>query len=848
MTCFEGSPCIWEGVGVEVEEKDTTKMFCGSDYENAMTCSTPCPSGMSSDCPTGSECFSDVECGSEMSSSESNSMSNPFEEITVEVDMTPLEAEQSSTAMDKTEAETASSVSNMFVEVTMDDVEPEAQALEASSEPVPSSSSELTSSSTESLPEPAAAGGNSETLPESPTSSEEAAPSNTVVNPFEKPSSSEPMIGLQAKNIRMAIYGLNELGSHHIQAWEILAAEYVEAFFNEFSDSSSDIIRAAVSDVATVYEVTDVSLSSSRRGLRSSQRRAGGMTAFLLEYTQTTRYMSERDTKIGEVLQHPFNSPTKRASFVKYLQDNSDLFGGLSYVSAIFLPQKFEAAVDTSSPEAAAYDPTYESFYCHNSGEACPSGQCVDGDLCLFMPGRSDPIVPIAPYVAPAQGTSEASQSWASEILSSALNGDLPSQDTLATEQIEAHSEPVVPQIEQAQPIGTVAVDNLPYSNAAYGPTTVTGEMTLEGMQLVEVDHIYEWQYTTSVYEQEFYNTDPPTNDYVKNSVYDFATVIKMIDVKYSGDDTIIKFEQTIKYNTVDASIPSSAIVTQPFLTPEYREGYITYLKTMLPQFESLSSTSSVQDDALQANEVDVAAMLAKLTESFYCAEAWPLDCQTAVKCENGDGCPHGQKCFAAPSCVAEEVSPQQQTESTAWVGNDATETTTSVSELSQHEAVTTSFPPTSSVSDASDLNMSEVMAQVTTEPPVPESTIASVNQQYSSTVAAVPSATTESPLSLDDLEESIVSDEQELLPTQQNATSYSYGAFNSGANAAQFFDRSSAAEAGQPNQQQPQYEHPDWFAGYWSTASLESSPSSIRTASLVASLVLSSSLWLTML
>jgi len=67
MSCFQDSPCEIEGQGLEVEEKDPTKMFCGSDWADAAaTCSMPCPSGGSEECG-GLTCFSDVECGTVVS-------------------------------------------------------------------------------------------------------------------------------------------------------------------------------------------------------------------------------------------------------------------------------------------------------------------------------------------------------------------------------------------------------------------------------------------------------------------------------------------------------------------------------------------------------------------------------------------------------------------------------------------------------------------------------------------------------------------------------------------------------------------------------------------------------------
>ena len=61
QTCFEGSECVTEGVGVDVPDQDPDKMFCGSDFTAAMSCGTPCPNG-DADCGGGESCFAEVEC------------------------------------------------------------------------------------------------------------------------------------------------------------------------------------------------------------------------------------------------------------------------------------------------------------------------------------------------------------------------------------------------------------------------------------------------------------------------------------------------------------------------------------------------------------------------------------------------------------------------------------------------------------------------------------------------------------------------------------------------------------------------------------------------------------------
>jgi hypothetical protein len=712
MICFEGSPCTTEGATnpVTTEEETTTEGgYCGSTFKDAMSCATPCSS--SADCP-GQTCHSNVAC--------------LWEDVSVNF----------------TQTTTSSSVWNNFQEVTMQEPTAEAQAAESNPEPIPAPAPapEEPAASEPAASEPAA----SEPAASEPVSEAETA--NSVINPFEDPTSSSsnptPMTGLQANHIRMAIYGLNELGSHHLDAWESLTKDYFEGYYNDFSDSSSDATRAAVTDVATVYDVTMVSLSSARRGLRSHRRTASNV-AFLLEYTQTTRYLSDSDIMIGEVMLYPFSNSVKRMEYINFLQESEpSLFGDLTSVSGVFLPQKFEASVDTTSAQSDAVsdivNPKYSSFFCHNSGAACPSGQCPGDDACIFVPDSSNQVA-VASYIP-----SESDSSTASDIVNSALSGG------------------------SSQGTGSFAVDSISHSNAAYGPTTVTGEMTLHGMMLNEVDHIYEWQYLTSVYEQNFYNMDAQTNDYVKNSVYNVATSIEMLEVTYdpSAPNTMIRFKQVIKYDTPDPTIPISAIVTQPFLTVTYRNEYIDFLKTMLPaSFGSLDSAESIPDSETDTNvsEDETETLLSKLTDTFYCAESWPVDCLNAARCESGDNCPYGQKCFTAPSCIAEIASSQQQsgTEST-WVDNDTAEglqqtPSTFVNQYQNPATVVNAVQTTEANNVVEDSLASETITQSTLD--------VSFNQQYTSTVANSP-ITTESTLSLADVQGSLNEAQNEVSLT----------------------------------------------------------------------------------
>ncbi|KAL7482139.1 hypothetical protein ACHAW6_007834 [Cyclotella cf. meneghiniana] len=845
MSCFEGSDCVTEGVGlITAEERDPTRMFCGSDYTDAMSCGAPCSSGSNDDCPDGQTCWADVEClwgaenaeiidddGTKTSSTmfsdveitvedepehesfsdesepesfldepepqtisneqtqTSSSKSSSFSEFSTTVeDQTKEPALESSTELDVEEfdyptqqgdssesvtrpeaqaepessppeiSETASSEWSMFSEVDMptEEVEPDfdyptesnEKDGEPEHEPEPEPEPQY---EPQSEPQPESQPEQPQPQPQ-PESQSEPQP---VPQPQMDPS---PETGLQVENIRIALYGIRQLNSDHVTAWETLTEEYFERFYNEFSNPG-DATRASVKDVDTFYQVTELSLSSARRALRS-QRKLSDIQAYLIEYTQTTRYHSDLDIKLQVVLQHPFSNSRKRDAYVEFLKNSDELFKNLSYVSAVFLPQKFEmkSAVQpfpssssgnpsvtsssgnpfsepssSSSSSGGAGPPTasndkFSSFYCHNSGKACPSGGgCDANDLCIFVP-NSDPV-PVGSYVSPESGSDP---NAATSIIGSVLGGEAtPSQDqpllgnigpssSISSPGISSNSSPSEPSNTSSgdfsnsnpsssstsnssssgtssdgsyessinapptpgslsiysspdsssssslnssmgssavsSPTPSSSIDTLTYSNAVHGPVNVKGEMILTGMEMIKVDNIFEWQYLTAIYEQEFYNGGDSNGDYVKENVHNFATHIEIIQVHYGTDSsnpiTVIKFKQTIKYDTADTDIPVSAIVSQPFLTPEYRENYINYLKQMLPDsFGSLGTSSSIPDNVPEVSS-GLPTAYTDLSETFFCGESWPVDCQTAQRCTSGDMCAYGQTCFTAPMCV----------------------------------------------------------------------------------------------------------------------------------------------------------------------------------------------------
>jgi hypothetical protein len=819
MSCFEGSDCVTEGVGlISKEEKDTSKMFCGSDYTEAMSCGTPCSSGSNDECPSGQTCWADVEClwGAQAQTAETVEDASGIEDLlealmtesTVNADVEVEIDDQES----ETNSQTSSSVMSAFSEVIMEqDEEPAAQALESAptesaqpeeSQPEQSqpetdefeypteteSSPDFSTFSEVEMPNEAEEEFDYPTETDSspdwsmftevemseeefdyPTESEVAPEPQQESQPEPQPQEESqpepqpqeepqpqpqpqpqpepepsPKTGLQVENIRMALYGITQLTSDHVNAWESLTEEYFERFYNDFSNDA-DATRSGVTDVDTIYELTQLSVStSSRRGLR--QRVLSDSDAYLMEYTQTTRFLSGTGVTLEQVLQYPFSSSRKRSAYVQFLKNSNDLFEDLVSISAVFLPTKVEAvgSANSFSPSNSGNpfgNPTssssssgnpfgdsssapvldkFASFYCHNSGEACPSGSCPNDDMCIFV-SASEPV-PVGSYSAPpGSDSSDSSDSSsgnpssneAANIIEAFLggaslddSGPLSSNsspnsaptttDGMAAPSGSSNTSPNTSSssahVSTDEDSGTINVSTdigsgsisitstadsdstsinissdssssssqpvqLSYSDASHGPTTVKGEMTLTGLEMTKVENIFEWQYLTSLYEQEFYNKASSTGDYVRDTVDNVATSFEIIEVHYGADSsepiTVIKFKQVIKYDTSDMDIPVTAIVTQPFLTSEYRDEYITYLKQMLPtSFGSLTTSSDLPENVISQTSPPA---YKDLSDTFFCGESWPVDCATAKPCKSGDMCPYGETCFTAPMCLEQE-------------------------------------------------------------------------------------------------------------------------------------------------------------------------------------------------
>ena len=512
----------------------------------------------------------------------------------------------------------------------------------------------------------------------------------------------DPASGIAVENVRMALYGITQLSAAQLVAWEDITADYVESFYNDASNTG-DSIRDSVSDVSAQFDVTSLNLSAGRRSLRAAQKESRHLNedAYLLTYTQLTQYYTDEDVAIEKVIQHPFQSGEKRANYVSFLKEaDPELFGDLTSVSAIFLPDPFvssqvpaaDSGGSSSGPAATGGGSGYsgsgnpfgevtpasspgkggvfgKNFYCHNSGEACPSGDCPDNDLCIFVPDTAG--TPIAPF----NGGNSAPADSAANLVSSVLSGSFVQPP--AESNVNPPPTPPTPSVGVAnnprptpQISVTVSSPNInqdqQLSSSTYGPITLPAlEMSLYGINLRSARQIFEWQYLTAIYEQQFYNDSPETNDDIQNHVFAFATALEVTEMAYDEEPlsatrsavrpvTILTFKQTSNYKTVDPTISILDIVMQPFATPEYRDGYVKFLKQHLGEtFGVLESVPSVTQTG--SSQPPVAFI-----DTFFCSSQFPVDCSVAKSCSNDSECEGNQECLIDASCVATNAGQQQ--------------------------------------------------------------------------------------------------------------------------------------------------------------------------------------------
>jgi len=649
---------------------DSTKMFCGETYLDATSCGIPCPTG--GGCAVGS-CWAEVECNAWASTpvtqetQEEEEDINMMLEVTVNIDEAedseqPV-AESMSAPQDQDELSDVSvnaddaqvnepqeELSNVSVDADRAEVN-EPQEPQAMSEPVPVESNPpppVESSPpppppVESNPPPVEAESNPPPAAESnppPAAESNPPPAAESSNPPPAAESSNPhpapvpaqTPGVAVDNLRMALYGLNSFSAAQLVAWEDATASYFQQ----------------ETGVTNEYDVTSMNLASGRRQLRT---RKLGESAYLLTFTQT---LLSPSGNIEELVQDPFDSPSDRYNYVQYLWDYDDeLFGDLASVSAVMIPIPFDTrsvGMDVSSPMTAnssaggspptppvssssstnsqpspptppsptppapvpAPNPVYKDFFCHNSGEGCPSGECPGDDLCYYVPNGSG--MDIKPFSAGND---------AENILGAALAGDY-----------EAPS------------------DSL--TSSSYGPTELLGlKMTLYGVCLRDTKQISEWEYLTAMFEQTFYN-EATSSDATQTHVFNIATVLEVTEVSYgdcsSSPSTIFTFKQDMTYDSTSPDIGALDIAVHPFSNSGYREDYVEFLKASL--LETFADLTSVPDSGVGQSSSTSSSPSILVSDSAFCATSWPFDCSSAQPCNDANDCPSSQGCFIA-DCTA---------------------------------------------------------------------------------------------------------------------------------------------------------------------------------------------------
>ncbi|KAL9185661.1 hypothetical protein ACHAXT_003438, partial [Thalassiosira profunda] len=605
MTCFEESPCQTVGEAAPgFVRLDSSKMFCGNDYNEATGCAQPCPGGSDSECASG-KCWAEVQCGAGVAQS-----SNLIVQLTLD-ETTDAEAES--------EPETEPPASEPLPEdPPAEEDAPPAEDSDPPAEDPPADDPPAEDPPAEEAEDPPA----EDSPPAEDPPAEDSPPAEDA--PPEDSPSEEPVAQsaaaetetaegatLAADNLRMALFGLDQMSATQLVAWEDMTAEYFADFYN--ADSLSP-----VSDVATRYDVTALSQAGGARvrSLRAGtpHRKLTTFAAYLLTYTQIVRYIG--DVAVEEVVQRPFATEEGRAAYVAFLKTDA-LFANLESVSGVFLPEPFEARVidegtgagtsggtsgggtsdgtssgGTSSGGTSSINPfgdvdnsnpdLYSSgWHCHNSGYACPIGECDDGDLCLYYADASD--TPIGPFTADDAASS--SPDAAATLVTAALDGSYASSDPAGGD---------------ATGGGYTDGDFNALTSAAYGPADVAGlRMALIGVTLETDAELHDWKILTAEYEHAFYNEhgEMEVTDHIQKSVYSFQTQFEILEVTYGVEgnqpSTTIAFTQTAMWSSTDPDIPAEDIALRPFAEQEYRNAYAAFLIAEMP---ALFSTLVVPD------------------------------------------------------------------------------------------------------------------------------------------------------------------------------------------------------------------------------------------------------------
>ena len=420
MVCFEDSPCVWEGLPPPgVVKKDASKMFCGKTWAQAIKCRAPCPSGSSDECEGEQQCYSDVD-GCEKSTgkdADTDDSSNNDDQDDTDDDDDDDDDDNDNDDNDA-DGEVAASATNNPPEVQ--------EKPKKSSPPPPTPPAPVIVAS-----KPSAFEGNPFEDDMKSLSSED--------DPIEVMIEESSQAGIITEHLRIALYGLEQLTSNHVEEWEIITRNYIEHSYNSPS-KTDDFISGSINHVAVIIDVTEVDLSPAqrRRWLKTDQKNTFKRSAFLLTYTQTTRYDTKNKIGLDKMLQHPFSGPTKRARYVKYLKEgranSKTLFGKLTSVSPVFLPHELQSNVSILNKKGLSSDGAgtkYTSFYCPASGTPCPTGKCYE-DSCQFKTdGR--PKTPASPYIPSAAAPSSSEITTASSLVGLALGGSRPSKIILSS-------------------------------------------------------------------------------------------------------------------------------------------------------------------------------------------------------------------------------------------------------------------------------------------------------------------------------------------------------------------------------------------------------------------------------
>ncbi len=668
MKCFSNSECQVEGVGVvAVQESDPSSMYCGSKFEDASKCSTPCPSGgTDGECQNDETCYADVVCGQVQTSV--TAISKPAEKPKAEVSE-PIEetepvtesskesaTERPPTTAEEPETEISTPVEESKTEEAIELKDPSKMycglKFEDASKcgtPCPSGGTDGECQNGENCYADVVCGQVytvvSETVSEEESTTEEP-PSNAeifmdIIGGEPEPAETETeQVGYEAnyqpssdstlvvENLEVILYGMTDMTAAHVYSFERHTATYLEDFYNTDS-STNNAVRDSVANYDTSLDVLNVE-GPSRRNLRA--RRALASEGYRMTYLQRISYDADLTISLEQVLEYPFSTWNRRNDYVDYLKaQEPHLFKSLSAVSAIILTD--DMFVEDGAPLEA--DTTnignkFKGFKCHHTGLDCPTGECNAGDICMFFSEEQPAPIESAPSVTETAPTHE-SKPDASNILDSVIDG-------------------------QASDSGSTQSD----TSTRHGMTYVYAEIVIHGTNLVVAEHLKDWETFTSVYLQNFYNSENDSRDYVQSTVNSVMAQIEMLSVEFGTSElrsTTIKFKVPISWMTTDDSISFITIVSQPFITKEYRQSYIEHMKSYLPG--TFSVVTDVSSLSVQSQN-DVTTSEFVLTNTFLCGEQWPVDC-SATSCNHADDCPSSQGCFASSKCLAQEPDDEDE-------------------------------------------------------------------------------------------------------------------------------------------------------------------------------------------